>query len=149
VEHRFNVESASVAFSNITTQGSHEFLDQTGSWNRDDVIIFYPSGAAASAIQRVFAAGGQPADVIRNKGASLYPTFLPDGRHFLYLLFAQSAEQNGIYLASLDSKENRRVLPDVSSSVFAAGRLLFIRENTLIAGTFDEQSAQIRATAFQ
>ena len=31
VEHRFHVESASVAFSSITTQGSHEFLDHTGS----------------------------------------------------------------------------------------------------------------------
>jgi hypothetical protein len=29
VEHRFNVESASVDFSSITTQGSHEFLDHT------------------------------------------------------------------------------------------------------------------------
>src|SRR5215472_13769083 len=28
--HRFDVESASAAFSSITTQGSHEFLDHTG-----------------------------------------------------------------------------------------------------------------------
>jgi hypothetical protein len=31
VEHRFHVESASVAFSSITTQASHEFLDHTGT----------------------------------------------------------------------------------------------------------------------
>jgi hypothetical protein len=30
VDLRFDVESASAVFSNITTQGSHEFLDHTG-----------------------------------------------------------------------------------------------------------------------
>ena len=73
---------------------------------------------------------GAPVDVVhRNKGLPLFPTFLADGRHFLYVA-VESDEQNGAYVGSLDGKENRRVLPDVSNAVFADGRLLFIRENT-------------------
>ena len=91
----------------------------------------YSNGAfAAAAIQRVSSAGGAPVDVVhRNKGLPLFPTFLADGRHFLYVA-VESDEQNGAYVGSLDGKENRRVLPDVSNAVFADGRLLFIRENT-------------------
>src|SRR5262249_52777654 len=115
-----------------------------GSWNHEDVIVFSSRGA----IQRVMAAGGNPTDVTRTKGFLRFPVFLPDGRHFLYLVSSVSGEQNGVYLSSLDGKENRRVLPDVSSAVFAAGRLLFIRENTLMAQPFDAASGQIVGEVF-
>jgi eukaryotic-like serine/threonine-protein kinase len=111
-----------------------------GSWNRQDVIVFSPS---FTAIQRVSAAGGVPTDVARTNGSRRFPVFLPDGRHFLYLLTSVSAEQNGVYLSSLDGKENRRVLADQSSIVFAADRLLFLRGTTLMAQPFDAASGQI------
>jgi hypothetical protein len=111
-----------------------------GSWNRDDVIVFSPSRAGA-AIQRVPAAGGVPVDVTKTKGNYRYPLFLPDGRRFLYVALAAQA-QSGVYLNSLDGSENRRVLVDASSVAFAAGRLLFVRENTLMAMPFDAKSAE-------
>jgi hypothetical protein len=101
----------------------------------------------------VAAAGGVPSNV--TKTGSDYPVFLPDGRHFLYLVTAESLENNGVYLSSLDGSENRRVLADVSSVVFApltsggrAGHLLFIRDNTLMAQPFDAGSAQLSGDAF-
>jgi serine/threonine protein kinase len=125
-----------------------------GSWNRDDVIVFSPNIAGVS-IQRVAAAGGVPVDVTRTKGDQRYPVFLPDGRHFLYMVRAGSAETNGIYVSSLDGKENRRVLSDVSSVVFAppargglTGHLLFVRENTLMAQPFDAATAQVSGDVF-
>jgi hypothetical protein len=36
--------------------------------------------------------------------------FLPDGQRFLYTIDGISTEQNGVYLSSLDGRENRRVL---------------------------------------
>jgi hypothetical protein len=39
VEHRFNVESTSVAFSSITTQESPEFLDPKATLSKPDFII--------------------------------------------------------------------------------------------------------------
>jgi eukaryotic-like serine/threonine-protein kinase len=118
-----------------------------GSWSREDVIVFSPSGNSGVAIQRVPAAGGIPVNVTKTTGNFKHPEFLPGGRHFLYLV-SESAEQNGVYLSSLDGKDNRRVLPDVSSVVFApsasgsrAGYLLFIRDNTLMAQPFSSRKA--------
>jgi Tol biopolymer transport system component len=133
-----------IAASGVPAQSLCDADDgRGGSWNRDDIILFAPS-SGLTAIKRVSATGGVPADVAeRKKGSPRFPLFLPDGRHFLYLLIQASAEQNGVYLNSLDSKENRRVLPDASSSVvFAAGRLLFIRDNMLMAQPFDATSGR-------
>jgi len=125
-----------------------------GSWNRDDIIVFSPNNAGVS-IQRVAAAGGVPVDVTKTKGTLRHPVFLPDGRHFLYSSTNGAAEQMGIYVASLDGKENRRVLPDASSAVFAppqgagrTGHILFVRENTLMAAPFDAASAQLSGDVF-
>jgi serine/threonine protein kinase len=73
-----------------------------GSWNREDVIVFSPRGGPGVAIQRVSAGGGPQADVTRANSTSRFPVFLPDGRHFLYLVAGVSAEQNGVHLSSLD-----------------------------------------------
>jgi serine/threonine protein kinase len=119
-----------------------------GSWNRDNVIVFSPAFSTGVAIRRVSAAGGVPSDVTKSGGGSEFPVFLPDGRHFLYVFRGASADQNGVYLSSLDGTENRRVIPDVSSVVFAAGRMLFVRENTLMAQPFDSKSGRAAGEVF-
>jgi hypothetical protein len=84
-----------------------------------------------------------------------YPRFLPDEYRFLYTLNSASPEMRGIYLSSLDGSENRRILADVSSALFApsgtgsrSGHLLFGRENTLMAQPFDATSAQLSGSIF-
>src|SRR5262249_59119147 len=74
--------------------------------------------------------------------------FLHDGNHFLYLVTGVSVEQNGVYRGSLNGKVNQRILADQSSVVFAGGRLLFIRENTLMAQPFDAARGQIVGEVF-
>jgi Tol biopolymer transport system component len=126
-----------------------------GSWNRDNVIIFPPGGKG---IQRVPARGGAlPAEVGKIAGLPGYPVFLPDDRHFLYVQPSASREGAGIYLASLDGKENRRLLANVSRVTYSPapddpsksrGYLLFIRENTLMAQPFDARKLQLSGDAF-
>ena len=127
-----------------------------GSWSRDDVILFTPAYTGV-AIQRVPAAGGVPADVTKTRRGERFPFFLPDGRHFLYL-FRSGTSENGIYLSSLDGMEPRRILPDVSSPVFAPppsngasgtiGHVLFVRDRTLMAQPFDTRSSEPAGEAF-
>jgi hypothetical protein len=74
-----------------------------GSWSRGDVIVFAPSASAPS--QRVSAEGGSPVDLPQTKIGAFgprFPLFLPDGRHFLYLVMGASADKNGVYVSSLD-----------------------------------------------
>lgn len=118
-----------------------------GTWNRDDVILFSPSAASDRKLQRVSAAGGVPADVAGAPGGYKHPVFLPDGRHFLYLLAAASEEQSGIFLGSLNGTQSRRILPDISGMAFAAGRILLIRDNTLVSQAIDLATGEAKGGA--
>jgi Tol biopolymer transport system component len=114
-----------------------------GTWNRDGVILFSTVEGGGFGIHRTTAAGGVRELLLKTpKGISRFPQFLPDGRHFLYLVTRASAEENGIYFRSLDGKENRRLVPDESGFFFGGGRLLFIRENTLLAQRVDPGNGQ-------
>jgi len=59
-----------------------------GAWNPDGTILFVPNLGAP--VHRVSAAGGAPAPVTSmdlssgRTGSQLFPSFLPDGRHFLF-----------------------------------------------------------------
>jgi dipeptidyl aminopeptidase/acylaminoacyl peptidase len=67
-----------------------------------------------------------------------FPQFLPDGRHLLY--YALGADQ-GIYLASLDSMETKRLIavePYTAHTAYTPpGYLLFMRRGALFAQHFD------------
>lgn len=113
------------------------------TWNRDNIILFSSDDGGGFSIKRV-AAGGGVAELEWKppNGIARYPVFLPDDRHFLYVVTRASAQENGIYFGSLGGAERRRILGDESSVVFAAGNLLFIRGDTLIAQAFDPDSGQ-------
>jgi eukaryotic-like serine/threonine-protein kinase len=114
-----------------------------GTWNREGVILFSTVEGGGFGIHRTTADGKPPELTVRTaKGISRFPQFLPDGHHFLYLVTRASAEENGIYFRSLDGKENRRIVPDESGFFFGSGRLLFVRENTLLAQRLDPGSGQ-------
>src|SRR5437762_1356276 len=68
----------------------------------------------------------------------MWPSFLPDGRHFLF--FALDPGKPGeVRVGSLDSTETKVVLPQVYSRAIYAepGYLLYVREGTLMAQAFD------------
>jgi Tol biopolymer transport system component len=69
-----------------------------------------------------------------------WPSFLPDGQHFLYLATNHSsamAEQNGIFVASLEGQLNRFLISSLSGAIYAQDRFLFVRDAALYAQTFD------------
>ena len=72
--------------------------------------------------------------------AHRWPVFLPDGKHFLYLVdwSGPDAQSNGIYAGSLGSNTSKLVSAEITSNVaFASGRLLFVRDRSLMAQAFD------------
>ena len=121
-----------------------------GSWNRDGVIIV---GNITGGLLRVRETGGAaiPAtalDPSRKEEFHLMPTFLPDGRHFVYLRISPSQPQaSGAYIGTLDAKPEaqsmQQLMPYEIGLTYAAavdsgpGRLLFLREGTLMAQPFD------------
>jgi Tol biopolymer transport system component len=124
----------------------------SGAWGRDGTIIF--SRGVSSGLYRVPAAGGTPVqltlvDASRNEIEHIWPYFLPDGRHFIYLVRNAQPENSAIYVGSLDSKETKSLLQVHSSTVYAPpGYLLFVRENTLMAQPFDADTLDLKGDAF-
>ncbi len=122
-----------------------------GTWNKDGVIVFTPSGRLRSAMYRVSASGGTPTKIggklPRNGEASQrYPMFLPDGNHYLFLsaTIAKKSEGDGIYVGSLDSDEYRLVVKTAANGAYAApGYLLYLRDRTILAQRFDAKTLQL------
>jgi serine/threonine protein kinase/Tol biopolymer transport system component len=120
-----------------------------GSGNRDGLILF---GLNLATIQRVSSAGGVSSPVTsliaaRNDNSHDFPVFLPDGRHFLYLIRTPTAEDSGIYLGALDSKPEEQGRKRLVATTFSpgfvpyadgnGGAILFERDGTLLAQPFD------------
>ena len=126
--------------------------NHSGAWGHDGTILF--SRAVASGLYRVPAAGGTPSqvttvDASRSEIEHIWPYFLPDGRHFLFLARNAQPENSAIYVGALDSNETTRLLQAHSSVAFAPpGYVLFVRETTLMAQGFDADTLQLKADAF-
>jgi len=120
-----------------------------GSWGKDDVILFSPS--IRTAIHRVSASGGTPTPVTRfdpeTETTHRWPQFLPDGKHFLYLLRARVAGQpevGRLMLASLDSPEATMLIDDATNTAYVEpGYLLYGRSANLYAWRFDPESLRL------
>jgi serine/threonine protein kinase/Tol biopolymer transport system component len=127
------------------------FTTASGSWNRDGVIIFPVNRDNRIGIYRVSAAGGQasPLTTLKDKEtAHVYPSFLPDGQHFLYLVRSPQADIAGVYVGALDSKDTKRILDLASRSIYSAGHLLFVRDGKLMAQSFDAVHLETRGDPF-
>ncbi|HEY3204694.1 MAG TPA: protein kinase [Thermoanaerobaculia bacterium] len=117
------------------------------AWSRDGVIIFTPT--QAEALYRIPAGGGAvtPAttlDSSRQESSHRWPSFLPDGRRFLYWTRSRKAPNIGIRVGSLDSKEVTSLLAADGMAAYARpGHLLFVRQGALLAQSFDHRSLKL------
>jgi serine/threonine protein kinase len=123
-----------------------------GSWNKDGVILFTPTGTLGVGLYRVSASGGTPAqinypDKTLKEDGNRWPVFLPDGIHHLYSavnLFGARKELHSIYVGSLNSSEKRLVVKAKRNTAYAApGNLLFYRDQTLFAQHFDTKNFEL------
>jgi eukaryotic-like serine/threonine-protein kinase len=124
-----------------------------GTWGRYGDILF----GTKDGVHRVSAEGGRVDKVITGGavdhlliGGQL--EFLPDGRHFLYWLatgYAAKPEDIGIFLATLDGHESKRLALADSGAIYAESSvgqsyLVFVREGTLLAQTFDTVELRLK-----
>jgi len=84
----------------------------------------------------------------RKESKHMFPVFLPDGKHFLYYSTSGIAENNGVYIGSLDLRPDEQTSKQVLATNFGAvfipsrdsapGQLLFMGERTLMVQPFNE-----------
>jgi Tol biopolymer transport system component len=111
-----------------------------GTWGKDGTIVFAPHWRGE--LHRVPASGGtsQPITNLDEKGGETthrFPSFLPDGRHYVYLagthLEGPAAEGNALYVASLDSPARKLLVRARSNAHYAAAHLFYASDNHLLA----------------
>jgi eukaryotic-like serine/threonine-protein kinase len=119
-------------------------VDLGGTWSTSGDIVFAP--ANRTVLHRVAAAGGTPEPITKlneqlHENSHRWPHFLPDGRHFLFTARSSVKENTAIYVGSLGSVTVQRLLSAQSNASYAPpGYLLFGREGTLMAQSFDPSS---------
>src|SRR5262249_44962746 len=76
--------------------------------------------------------------------AHRWPYFLPDGKHFVFLGDAATAEDHHIRVGSLDSQDTQILFGAISRIVYApAGYLLYVSQGALVARPFDASSLKV------
>ena len=128
---------------------------RSGSWNgRGDIVLGSWGGGSGGPLWRVSAGGAATAvtqvDVSKGEFVHTWPTFLPDGTHFLYF---RSGPQDveGMYVGSLEAdaanQSRQRILATGVPAVFANGHIFFLRAGTLMAQPFDPRGLELQGVA--
>ena len=143
-----------------------------GTWAEDDqgrgVILFAPSNR--DPLHLVSSAGGEssPVTALPESGAHVnhrQPRFLPDGRRFLYLVWASSTDAAGspVFLADIEGASSSTPKTDESKPLLVASSrpwyapptashprvyLVYVRGATLFAHPFDADRAELTGEAF-
>ncbi|HET7694123.1 MAG TPA: protein kinase [Vicinamibacterales bacterium] len=122
-----------------------------GTWNASGIIVFAPD--AVGPLMKISASGGTPApatslDTARKEIGHRFPTFLPDGRHFIYAALPGKEGRFDILAGSLDDDSHTLVGSMDSAPVYAEpGWLLYARQGVLAAQRFDARTLKISGEA--
>jgi Tol biopolymer transport system component len=80
--------------------------------------------------------------------AHAWPQFLADGRRFLYQVVSPDHTRAGVYVSSLDSRTNTRLLDDAAAAIYVApGLLLYVQDDMLMAQPFDADRLRLGGRA--
>ncbi|HVT44498.1 MAG TPA: protein kinase [Thermoanaerobaculia bacterium] len=108
-----------------------------GTWSPDGTIVF--TASVNGILMKVPATGGEPTPATefqKGETSHRWPSFLPDGQHFVYLAMGDNPS---IVRGSLDStSDHHQVLRANSSALYSrTGHLLYSRESSVIAVPFN------------
>jgi serine/threonine protein kinase len=119
-----------------------------GAWNMSGIILFAPTSSGP--LYRVPAAGGVSSavtklDTLDKQTSHRFPSFLPDGKHFLFTTYDNIAAgaTGKIFASALDDSACKKIISVPSNPEFAGGYLLYVLQNNLIAQPFDPGKLEV------
>jgi Tol biopolymer transport system component len=111
------------------------------------VIVFAPSNNGP--LQRVSANGGDPTpattlDASRGETGHRFPSFLPDGRHFLFAALPAKNQKFDLFIGSIDGMPAQPLISAETAAVYAEpGYILYSRRDLLVAQPFDARALRV------
>jgi Tol biopolymer transport system component len=119
-----------------------------GAWSPENIIVYTPD--FRDSLWKISGNGGTPERLTTldpsRHSTHRWPSFLPDGKHFLFFATNHSGTspgQNGIYLGSVDGPGMKLVLASDSAGQYASGYLLYHLQTALMAQKFDPANATL------
>jgi len=131
----------------------------SGSWNRKGEILYYNNEIPIGTVLRLTnASGGVPTQATYRNNDLLdenhfFPSFLPDGSHYLMLVRGGPELDVSLWLGKLGTNERRLLLKGTSNAHYApprrgvSGHLVFARKDKLMAQPFDVSKGMLYGTA--
>jgi serine/threonine protein kinase len=142
---RVSLSDGSVRTICETGSGVYNRSGGGGAWSPEGIVLFQSTGG----LQQCPASGGAPSPVTNldaglRETSHIWPQFLPDGKHFLYLARSEDSKNSAIYVQELGSKTRVRVMNSVTRAMWAPpGWLLYGQDETLLARRFDLSSFRV------
>lgn len=132
--------------SNVCPAG---LFNMGGAWSAQGVILF---SVLPGKLQRVADGGGAPEpipgiELAKAAFGPLWPSFLPDGKHFLYVEWrypSPGVKDNVLWIGSLDGEKPRRLPIAFTNAEYSGGYLLFNRDGDLLAQPFELKQLELR-----
>ena len=123
-------------------------LGRGGTWGPDGTIVYAEN--ALSAFTAVSADGGSVRQVTQlqaSQSTHSFPTFLPDGRHFLFFMGGDEGS-NGVYAGSIDGADAtpRRIVASDGAGSVGGGYLWFVRQGALLRQPFRPDTLELSGT---
>ena len=109
-----------------------------GAWGADNAIVYTPDYRDPLWIVHPHQADAKRLTTLDQHLHSTHrwPSFLPDGKHFLFLATnhgGANMDKYGVYIGSTDGHQSNLLLSSDSAAQYAGGYLLFHRESQLMA----------------
>src|SRR5262249_38637323 len=145
-QEKLKVVDAAGGTAQIVTEAPGLF--GSGSWNRDNTIVFAPT-PRNEGLRRVEVGGShisQPAtrvDQGQGQRGHFSPQFLPDGRHFLFGVGGAPNGEAETWVGSLDGGEPRLLLRANAVAHYAEPGYLLFKRGALFAQRFDGRDLRL------
>ena len=143
------LKKIAVAGGTAETVAPHSALPGGASWGADDFIVF--GNAPNSPLLRVSAQGGEPEaltsiDSDQGEVGHHHPQILPGGRAVLFTAWHGFGETSRVGLKQLGTDGHRILFPGASAVYIPTGHIVFERNGSLWAVSFDLDSLQATGT---
>jgi len=124
-----------------------------GSWGTSGLILF--DGSPTDSVRMVEAAGGTPRAVTvidrgRREVGTAWPSFLPDGRHFLFLGMTNRPDESALKVGDIRSPKVVTLATGSFSRIeyVEPGYILYARDRSLLAQPFDARGLRFTGEPF-
>lgn len=113
-------------------------------WNADGDLIFAPASNTALLRRRIDGSITPFTTLESGDTSHTWPSFLPDGKHVIFVVTSPQRARNGIWIAPLDASAGRkRILDSDTQALVVDQSVIFLADRSLMAQPLDPTTLEL------